>query len=101
MRDLHGLLWIVQKSRLVCPNGLEFLHELLSRNDRGMALQLKDVSFNATDKDEVTTILDIYEMLHVIHSKVSRHKPRRKGKVVTGSIGRFYRFLFFFVSPFS
>lgn len=79
MRDLHGLLWIVQKSRLVCPNGLEFLHELLSRNDRGMALTLKDVSFNETGNDEVTTILlDIYEMLHVIHSKVSRRKRDAK-----------------------
>ncbi|KAL2720965.1 uncharacterized protein V1478_010011, partial [Vespula squamosa] len=69
MRDLYALLWIVEKSRSVCPNGLEFLHELLSQNNAGMAVTLKDVSFNGTDKDEITTILDIYEMLHVIHSK--------------------------------
>ncbi|XP_047348106.1 uncharacterized protein LOC124948477 [Vespa velutina] len=69
IRDLYALLWIMEKSRLVCPNGLEFLHELLSQNNAGMAVTLKSVPFNAPDKDEITTILDIYEMLHVIHSK--------------------------------
>ncbi|XP_015172672.1 PREDICTED: uncharacterized protein LOC107064487 [Polistes dominula] len=66
---LHVLLWICQKSQIVCPNALEFLHELLSQNNSGMAVKLEDVSFNTTDRDEIVTILDIYEMLHVIHSK--------------------------------
>lgn len=74
MRELYALLWIVEKSGPVCSNGLEFLHELLSQNNAGMAVTLKDVSFNGADKDEITTILDIYEMLHVIHSKVSLRK---------------------------
>ncbi|KAL2721007.1 uncharacterized protein V1477_019827, partial [Vespula maculifrons] len=69
MRELYALLWIVEKSGPVCSNGLEFLHELLSQNNAGMAVTLKDVSFNGANKDEITTILDIYEMLHVIHSK--------------------------------
>ncbi|KAI4497140.1 hypothetical protein M0802_007624 [Mischocyttarus mexicanus] len=69
MNHLHVLLWISQKSQLVCPNALEFIHELLSQNNSGMAVTLKDVSFNVPDRDETVTILDIYEMLHVIHSK--------------------------------
>ncbi|XP_043489633.1 uncharacterized protein LOC122516128 [Polistes fuscatus] len=69
MNHLRVLLWICQKSQLVCPNALEFLHELLNQNNSGMVVTLEDVSFNAAGRDEMVTILDIYEMLHVIHSK--------------------------------